>query len=242
MSCTSIDRSSEFPAAVDLSSLDIPNARQRVYSPGSAVLNRGDTVATTRLVKTGWMHSAIELANGSRQIVDIYLRGDVIEPMLLDGKSHVSLRAVDYVTTTEFRYEDFIDAVTTKAELAKLFSREIARMRAIRLERIISLGRRDATRRTAHLLLEFGERLQQVGDADELDYSCPLTQADLADCLGMTAIHINRTLRELREMGMLVFKGGNVTIFNRHRVAEFAEFNPAYLKRSTWPPRPSGAA
>ena len=115
-------------------------------------------------------------------------------------------------------------------------------MRAIRLERIVSLGRRDATRRTAHLLLEFGERLQPNSDAAEVEYNCPLTQADLADCLGMTAIHINRTLRELREMGMLVFKGGSVTIFHRNRVAAFAEFNPAYLKRPSWPPRGAGGA
>lgn len=240
MSCTSIDRSSAVPHPLDLASVEIPSARQRVYAPGSVVLRQGDRATSIRLVKTGWMYSAIELENGNRQIVDIYLRGDVIEPMHLDGRSHVSLHAVDYVTTTEFRYDDFIDVASSKAERVELIAREIARMRAIRLERIVSLGRRDATRRAAHLLLEFGERLQPDNGADQAEYDCPLTQADLADCLGMTAIHINRTLRELREMGMLVFKAGTVTIFHRQRVAAFAEFNPAYLKRATWPPR--GAA
>ena len=242
MSCTWLDRSTDIPVAAGIGSLEIPNVRQRVYGPATVVVKQGDAVQTTRVVKTGWMYNSAEMANGSRQIIDIFLRGDIIEPMLLDGRSHVSLHTFDYATTTEFRYEDFVNVAAAKAERMELFAQEIARMRAIRLERIVSLGRRDATRRTAHLLLEFGERLQPDCKTTQLDYSCPLTQADLADCLGMTAIHINRTLRELREMAMLVFKGGNVTIFDRQRVAAFSEFNPAYLSRPSWPTREAGLA
>ncbi|KAJ0344357.1 hypothetical protein COL154_014020 [Colletotrichum chrysophilum] len=185
-----------------------------------------------RLVKTGWMCSSVELANGSRQIIDIFLRGDIIEPMALDGMSHVTLQAVGYATTAEFPYGAWNHGPPMKTDRLKFFAAEFARMRAIRLERVISLGRRDATRRTAHLLLEFAERLFPASASSMVEYDCPLTQADLADTLGMTAIHINRTLRELREMKFLVFKGGTVTIFDRRPVADFAEFNPIYLKRN----------
>lgn len=235
MTCASVNRSAESSFLESIEAHAPASVRQRVYGPGSVVVNRGDPSDMIRLVKTGWMCSSVELANGSRQIVDIFLRGDFIEPMALDGASHVTLQSVGYATTAEFPYAAWESGSLMKVDRLKSFAAEFARMRAIRLERVVSLGRRDGTRRTAHLLLEFAERLHPSNGSPLVEYDCPLTQADLADTLGMTAIHINRTLRELREMKFLVFRGGTVTIFDKRPVAEFAEFNPTYLKRNAPP-------
>jgi len=231
MTCASFNRNGDKNSHAAFDAYAPANVRQRVYAPGSVVINRGDPSTTIRLVKSGWIYSSVELANGSRQIVDIFLRGDFIEPMALSGTSHVTLQAVDYATTAEFPYSAWNNGPPAKADRVEFFAAEFARMRAIRLERVVSLGRRDATRRTAHLLLEFAERLQPGRPSFSVEYECPLTQADLADILGMTAIHINRTLRELREMKFLIFKGGTVCIFDTRPVADFAEFSTTYLKR-----------
>ena len=68
-----------------------------------------------------------------------------------------------------------------------------------------------------------------VGLADEQGYALPLTQTDLAECLGLTAVHVNRVLKELREMGLLVFRGGRVTIEDVDRLRRIAEFSTDYL-------------
>lgn len=214
---------------------DTLNVRQRVYAPGSAIVHQGDDTETVRLVRSGWVFSAIGLENGTRQILDVFLANDFIEPMTIDGQSHVSLYAVNYVSLLEFPFEGISLLLAKWPERARFLAAEAARLRAIRMERIVSLGRRDATRRTAHLFLEFAERVRSGKPSAVVDFDCPLTQADLSDILGMTAIHINRTLRELREMQYVTFRNGSVTIHDRRRLAEFAGFNAGYLQRPLRP-------
>lgn len=84
--------------------------------------------------------------------------------------------------------------------------------------------------RTAHLLLELGTRLEKANAAKLLGFECPLTQYDLADALGLTAIHVNRMLRELRERGYLEFRHGSVHFLNRQGLERFAGFDPGYLR------------
>lgn len=210
---------------------DILNVRQRVYGPGGAIVRQGDISEAVRLVRSGWIFSAIELENGTRQIIDVFLANDFIEPMTIDNLSHTSLHAVDYVTLLEFPFDGMVMLLSRWPERARYLAAEAARLRAIRMERIVSLGRRDATRRTAHLFLEFAERVRPGETGLTVEYDCPLTQADLSDILGMTAIHINRTLRELREMQYVTFRNGSVTIHDRRRLADFAGFNSGYLLR-----------
>ena len=100
---------------------------------------------------------------------------------------------------------------------------------AIHREWELSLGRRSAIARVAHLLCEMRVRLGLVGLAEELRYDLPLTQTDLAECLGLTAIHVNRTLKELRELDVVEFRGGRVEIRDLRALEKIAEFDPAYL-------------
>jgi CRP-like cAMP-binding protein len=81
----------------------------------------------------------------------------------------------------------------------------------------------------AHFLLELGARLNFVGMGSKEGYACPLTQYHLADALGLSAVHINRVLRQLREDGLATFQNGRVTINDFDRLVVLAEFDPAYL-------------
>ncbi len=95
---------------------------------------------------------------------------------------------------------------------------------AITVEHLASIGRRTAIERTAHFFLELGSRLSLVGLADVSEFVCPLTQYDLADALGLSAIHVNRVLRELREVKLLTFQDHKVTIHDRAGLKELAGY------------------
>jgi CRP-like cAMP-binding protein len=104
-----------------------------------------------------------------------------------------------------------------------------SRDEAMVVEHLVGIGRRDARERTAHFLLELSARLTLVGRGTRDGFACPLTQYHLADALGLSSVHVNRVLRELREDGLATFQTGQVTIHDFDRLAELAEFDPAYL-------------
>jgi CRP-like cAMP-binding protein len=84
----------------------------------------------------------------------------------------------------------------------------------------------------AHFLLELGSRLALVGKGSEEGFECPLTQYHLADTLGLSAVHVNRVLRQLRESGLVTFRDSHVTFHDYGRLVELAEFDPAYLDQT----------
>ena len=100
------------------------------------------------------------------------------------------------------------------------------------VEHLINLGRRDALQRTAHFLLELGARLILVGLGTKAGYDCPLSQYLLADALGLSAVHINRVLRQLREGGLLTFRDGKVIFDDFDGLVALAEFDLTYLDQA----------
>lgn len=97
------------------------------------------------------------------------------------------------------------------------------------VEHLVSIGRRNAIERTAHFFMELAERLSLVGLATETEFDCPLNQFVLADALGLTAIHINRVLRQLREDELITFRKGRVRIHDFRRLRKIAGFCGGYL-------------
>ena len=100
---------------------------------------------------------------------------------------------------------------------------------AIHREWELSLGRRTAIQKMAHLLCELHVRLGLVGLAEEGRYELPLTQHEMAEALGLTYVHVNRILQQLRESGCVEFRGGTVTIFDVEELRDLGEFDPSYL-------------
>lgn len=100
------------------------------------------------------------------------------------------------------------------------------------VEHLVGIGRRDAAARMAHFLLELGSRLSLVGLGSKAGYACPLTQYHLADALGLSAVHVNRVLRQLRELGMVTFRDGRVVFDDHEKLVGLAEFDPAYLDQA----------
>src|SRR6185295_16170765 len=104
-----------------------------------------------------------------------------------------------------------------------------SRDEAVVVEHLIGIGRRSALVRTAHFLVELGLRLSLIGLASEKGYICPLNQYVLADILALTAIYLNRTLRQLRERKLLTFRNGQVTFHDLDRLRALAGHHGGYL-------------
>jgi CRP-like cAMP-binding protein len=97
------------------------------------------------------------------------------------------------------------------------------------VEHLVNIGRRSALERTAHFFMELTERLSLIGLASEAEYRCPLNQFVLADALGLTAVHVNRVLRQLRELDLLTLRRGSVRIHDLNRLRELAGYQGGYL-------------
>jgi CRP-like cAMP-binding protein len=100
---------------------------------------------------------------------------------------------------------------------------------AITRELALSLGQRSAISRMAHLFCELHVRLDAVGRARPDGYEFPLTQRELSECLGLTVVHANRTIQELRRRGLIELESRQLTILNHRGLEGVAEFDPSYL-------------
>ena len=96
---------------------------------------------------------------------------------------------------------------------------------------IVSMGRRSSTERVAHLICELYLRARGIGLATDAAFTLPLSQAVLADALGMTAVHINRVLKALRLVGAMALQRGSVTILDPVKLVQIAGFDENYLHR-----------
>jgi CRP-like cAMP-binding protein len=100
-------------------------------------------------------------------------------------------------------------------------------------EWLVNVGCRSAIERIAHLFCELLVRLQVVGYASEDSYEFPITQLDLANTVGLSNVHVNRSLQELRRQGVIELKGRTLKILDRQRLKTIAEFNSKYLHLGT---------
>lgn len=148
--------------------------------------------------------------------------------MLLRVSDH-SVEPVTDIEVTEIDLTDLLEAFTQTPRLAAAVFWAASRDEAMVVEHLVGLGRRDAPELMAHFLLELGARLSLVGLGNKAGYACPLTQYALADALGLSAVHVNRVLRQLRETGMVTFRDGYVAFDNYEKLASFARFDVAYM-------------
>jgi CRP-like cAMP-binding protein len=125
-----------------------------------------------------------------------------------------NVEPITLVYASEVSGIDLLAAFSQTPRLATAVLWAASRDEAMVVEHLVGLGRRSAIERMAHFLLELGARLRLVGLGDKSGYLCPLSQYILADALGLSAVHVNRVLRELREGGMLTFSKGRVTFNN----------------------------
>ncbi len=204
--------------------------RRRKFAMGIDMIHQGQVERNAYVLASGWACSYKMLRSGSRQIVDFQIPGDFLglRSVLFRTADH-NVEPVTPVLASEVTYRDLIDSFGKTPRLATAVLWAASRDEAMVVEHLVDLGRRSATERTAHFLLELEARLRLVGLGDRKGYACPLSQYLLADALGLSAVHINRVLRELREEGLVTFQKGNVTFEDYDALVKLSGFDRDYL-------------
>ena len=214
----------------DLNVLSDLFRRRRKFAVGRDMIHQGEANQAAYILADGWVCSYILLPSGSRQIIDIQIPGDFLglRSVLFRTSDH-NVEPITPVEASEVLASDLIDAFSKTPRLATAVLWAASRDEAMVVEHLVGMGRRNAAERTAHFLLELAARLRLVGLGDKTGYACPLSQYLLADTLGLSAVHVNRVLRELREGGMVTFQNGQVVFDDFDKLVVFADFDRAYL-------------
>ena len=220
-------------SAPEISTLESLHKRRRTFVAGRDLVHQGQSEQAAYILASGWAVSYKIMEDGQRQIVDFQIPGDFLglRSVLFHLSDH-SVEPVTNIDVTEILLPDLLDAFSRTPRLAMAILWAASRDEAMVVEHLVSIGRREATERMAHFLLELGARLALVGMGSKAGFDCPLTQYHLADALGLSAVHTNRVLRKLREWGMLTFRSGTVRFDDYDRLAEFAKFDPTYLDQT----------
>ncbi|MFN3932747.1 MAG: Crp/Fnr family transcriptional regulator [Brevundimonas sp.] len=202
---------------------------RRVEARGDIVME-GTAPRCLTVVLDGWVCSYRDLENGKRQITSILLPGDLAEPFgILPSFADHSLGALTPVTLAQVSPAAIRAAARSSLAVEKALWWDLLVATAIERERVVSLGRRSASERLGHLVCELHLRLEMVGLADGLQFDFPLTQAELADVLGLSAVHVNRSLKDLRCRGLMSLHNRLVTIHALDDLREASYFDPNYL-------------
>jgi CRP-like cAMP-binding protein len=204
--------------------------RRRRFEAGTELISGDRPLDFAYVVHEGWACTFREISDGTRQTVDFRLPGDFLGFIGLTARIHSdSVVALTDVTVSEVGIDKLLTTFRQSPLLAEGVLRSLSRDAAIISEHLVNLGSRGAMQRTVHLLIEIGYRLNSVGLAEPTSYQCPLTQKDIAEALGITHVHLNRVLRQLRSQGLLSFNDHTVTLHDMRSLVRIAEFNPAYL-------------
>ena len=217
-------------SGVELSTLEGLHKRRRTFVAGRDLVHQGQSDQAAYILMSGWACSYKILHDGQRQIVDFQVPGDFLglRSVLLHLSDH-SVEPVTDIEVTEVLVDDLLGAFARTPRLALAIFWAASRDEAMVVEHLVDIGRRDAAQRMAHFLLELGSRLALIGMGSKAGFACPLTQYLLADALGLSAVHVNRVLRHLREQKLLTFRDGVVTFLDYARLTAFADFDPTYL-------------
>lgn len=202
----------------------------REYEPRETIVHEGDHPSESCLLVTGFACRFKLLPEGKRQILSFHVAGDFIDlhSFLLKQMDH-GMAAISKCTIAKVPHRS-IQAITEQfPRLTRALWWDVALDGAIFREWMVSLGRRDARAQIAHLLCELLLRLQAVGLVTDNSYELVPTQTDLGDALGLSTVHVNRTLQQLRGEGLIVSEGRRVTIPDVEKLKTAAGFNQAYL-------------
>ncbi|MEQ8602502.1 MAG: Crp/Fnr family transcriptional regulator [Marivibrio sp.] len=200
----------------------------RRVARGETLIAQGEAHGRVHLIQSGWCASARLLKDGRRQIHRIAIPGDFIMfDALLRGHSPVEIEALSEMRVAPLDEAGLKEAMATDQRVFLALMAAVVRDESALIERLASLGRRSAEERLAHFLVELQDRLVGLGltDADD-GFDFPVTREQLADAMGLTTIHIYRTLRRLKDKRLCELRDGRVRIFDLAGLSRLALYDP----------------
>jgi len=205
-------------------------AETRLLPADKIVIRAGEELNTSMLLLEGWMARSKDLQSGERQVTELHVAGDFadLHAFTLKQLDH-DVMTLSECTVAIVPHDRLQDITERYPHVGRAYWFATNVDAAIHREMALSLGQRSALSRMAHLFCELYVRLEVVGCANRDGFNLPLTQRELSECLGLTVVHANRTLQELRRRKLVEFEKGKLTVLDRRGLEGIADFDPAYL-------------
>lgn len=202
----------------------------RRLEPGQTLLREGGDIHAIHLVTSGWAYRYKIMASGQRQTISILKGGDICD---LDGlffkRVEYSITALTPCVVASLPVSAAINPATLPPYLMAGLWWLMAVENSMMAERLLSLGRRSASERLAHLFCEIISRSSLGDNVEGESVMMPLTQEQLADLLGLTPVHVNRVLQSLRSKELIALDRRQLVVFDWPRLKALAGFKESYL-------------
>ena len=202
----------------------------KTMEPAGYIVREGEPPKMCALLLSGFAYRHKVTGDGQRQIISVHMPGEFLD------LQNSFLEVADHNVQTLTRCDIAAVPVPALRELAANRPMVARAMwidtlidAAIFREWVVNVGRRDSISRIAHLLCEFALRLESAGLASERRYEMPMTQEQIADCTGLTPVHVNRVLKELGRLGLIDREKRSVAIVDWPQLQQIGDFNTRYL-------------
>ncbi len=189
-----------------------------------------DTPSESCLIVAGFACRYSLTAEGKRQILSFHIAGDIpdLQSLHIDVMDH-SLTTLAPSSLAFIQHDDLRSLILSQPRLGGLLWRDTLIDAAVFRQWMVGLGRRDAYSRIAHLLCELLVRLRAVDLVEDHAFTLPATQAELGDAFGLSTVHVNRVLQDLRGNGLIALHGGALRVLDWEGLQKAGEFDPTYL-------------
>lgn len=193
------------------------------------IIREGDSPSNVILVLDGFACRYKILPDGSRSIFAYLVPGDFcdLHIFILSAMDH-SIATVSPCTIVDIPQSRVLELSERPAIVRALWWTTLVDEATLR-EWLVNMGQRDAESSIAHLFCELHLRLKGVGLSDGGEFSLPITQTELADTMGLSNVHVNRSLQSLRSQGLVTFRQRRIVIPDVNNLRSFCYFNPNYL-------------
>jgi CRP-like cAMP-binding protein len=203
----------------------------KTYAANEDIVQEGDRPSVVGLLLEGFLCRYQLMPSGKRQIMSFHIPGDIpdLQSLFIDVMDH-SLAALVPAKVALIPHQVMCRIIDNNPRIAHLLWRDTLIDAAIFRQWIAGIGRRSAYARIAHMFCEFAIRMKAVGLTEGDSCELPFTQAIIADALGLSTVHVNRTIQELRLKKLIRLTSGRLTVYDRDGLQQAGEFDPTYLQ------------
>lgn len=218
-------RDEESDALLGLSgNISVARANMDIVAPG-------ETTTHACLVLDGLAGRFGQVIDGRRQITALHVAGDMCDlPSVVTPRAGWALQALSPTAILRIPHAQLLEVARAYPNVAEAFWRDCSLDASVLSQWLVNVGRRDARARLAHLLCEMALRMESAGLGDRHVFRLQATQTQLGDALGLTPVHVNRTIQTLRKMGLVAIRSPEVRILDWDALANLGDFDDDYLQ------------
>ena len=206
--------------------------RKEFFKAGETIRRKGDNADELYILHSGWAYTSTQLDQNIRSIFNIKLHGDIIGVSELSFDKYLyDFVALTDVTVCPFPKNHLHEMFSKSERINRAFYTILSREQAMLYERIVSLGRRTALEKVAHLIIEISVRLSFLCIDIDKSFKFPVRQEHIADVLGLSSIHVNRSMNELKRHGYIDYNRSTLTIIDKEKLLNLANFNEMFIQK-----------